>query len=287
METLDEKKRKWIITQFRSGRCVTSIARIQNISRQYVYCLAEKFKREGVGAYKVKKAGRPSQPINPKFIKKVVGIRTVSDYGSEKIHFVLKREGFSVSQRQIQKVLDTNHLTDPCEKRRGQRKYVRFEWPISNYMWHVDWSQEGDVWYCAFIDDRSRRIMAAAMFEHATEENTLFLIYQAILANEACPAILLSDKGTQFYNSKKTKKGIRTLSIFEQELKELGIEFWTSRRNHPQTNGKMEKWFDTMKKRMKKHPEESLQELVKWYNEDRIHHALRYNTPEEVYNEKL
>lgn len=129
--------------------------------------------------------------------------------------------------------------------------------------------------------------MASGEFSNASEENTIFLLYQAILTNEACPYIVLSDKGTQFYNSKKNKKGELTPSLFEQELNELGIEFWTSRRNHPQTNGKMEKWFDTMKKRKKKHPEETLQDFVKWYNEERIHHALEYKTPEEVYRENL
>ena len=75
--------------------------------------------------------------------------------------------------------------------------------------------------------------------------------------------------------------------LFEKELNSLGIELWTSRRNHPQTNGKMEKWFDTMKKRLNKHPDETVQEFVRWYNEERIHHALSYKTPQEVYTEKL
>ena len=221
------------------------------------------------------------------FAGKVITLRKESDYGSQKLHFVLKKQGFGVSQRQIQKILDVNKLTEPCEKRRGQRKYVRYQWPISNYMWHCDWSQYQDKWYLAYIDDRSRKIMASGEFSNATEENAIFLLYQAILTNEICPVIVLSDKGTQFYNSKRNKKGVLTPSLFEQELNELGIEFWTSRRNHPQTNGKMEKWFDTMKKRFKKHPEESLSDFVKWYNEERIHHALEYDTPEKVYQEKL
>jgi transposase InsO family protein len=49
----------------------------------------------------------------------------------------------------------------------------------------------------------------------------------------------------------------------------------------------MEKWFDTMKQRFKRHPDEDLQTFVKWYNEERIHHALDYKTPNEVYNEKV
>jgi len=287
MEKLTEKKRKWIISQFRTGRSATSIARIQKISRRMVYKLSAKYKKEGKEAYKAKKAGRPKIKLNPAFVKKVVEIRKETDYGSEKIHFVLKQKGFSVSQHITQRILNEQDLTNPCPKRRGQRKYIRYQWSISNYMWHTDWSQYKAKWYCVFIDDRSRKIMSAGKFGNATEQNTIFLLYQAILVNEVTPLIILSDKGTQFYNSKKNKKGEKTPSLFEQELDELGIDFWTSRRNHPQTNGKMEKWFDTMKKRFKKHPDENLQDFVKWYNEERIHHALDYKTPEEVYLKNL
>jgi|TARA_Y100000034_G_C6836587_1_gene378137 putative transposase len=287
METLSEKKRKWIIRQFRSGRSATSISRIQKVSRQHIYRLAARFKKEGTTAYEAKKAGRRPEQISPNFAKKVVELRGTTDYGSIKLHVVLKRAGFGVSQRQIQKVLDVNKLTDPCPKRRGKRSYVRYQWPISNYMWHCDWSKYKGKWYCVFIDDRSRKIMAAGEFNNATEANTIFLLYQAILTNEVCPRIVLSDKGTQFYNSKKNKKGELTPSRFEQELGLLGILFWTSRRNHPQTNGKMERWFGSMKARFKKHPDESLQEFIRWYNEERIHHALGNRTPEEVYWENL
>lgn len=252
-----------------------------------VYKLAEGYNKEGADFLLDKKAGRHCLPISGAFAEKVEKVRNETDYGSEKLHFVFKREGFSVSQRQIQKILDLKGLTDPCEKRRGQRKYVSYQWPISNYMWHCDWSEYEGEWYCSFIDDRSRKIMAAAKFDDATEANAIFLLYQAILINEACPVIVLSDKGTQFYNSKRNKKGELTPSLFEQELESLGVEFWTSRRNHPQTNGKMEKWFDTMKRRFRKHPQESLQDFVERYNQERIHHALEYKTPEEAYIENL
>ncbi len=154
-------------------------------------------------------------------------------------------------------------------------------------MWHCDWSFYDGKWYVAFIDDRSRKIMAAGEFNNATYENTIFVFYQATLTNEVCPVIVLSDKGSQFYANKKTKIGKRALSKFEKELNNISVQLWTSRRNHPQTNGKMEKWFDTLKKRWKKHPEETLQQTVKWYNKRRIHHALKYKTPEIVYLENL
>lgn len=287
MVKLTEKKRKWVIQQFRTGRSASSIAKIQKISRRMVYKLVHQHKLEGVRAYTIKKAGRPSRQVNNGFIERVVTLRKETDYGSEKLHVVLRRQGFSVSQRQIQNILDRKGLTEPCVKRRGQRKYVRYEWPLSNFMWHTDWSEFEKKQYCAFIDDKSRKIMAAGAFSNATKENTLFVFYQAMLTHEVSPVIVLSDKGTQFFANIKNKKGERALSEFEQELTILGIELGTSRRNHPQTNGKMEKWFDTMKKRKKKHPDETLQEFVKWYNEKRIHHALNYQTPDEVYHANL
>lgn len=287
MELLTLKKRRWIIQQYRQGRSATSIARIQKVSRRYVYKLVLKYKREGEQAYHVKKSGRHKQPINLVFVQKVVKIRKEDDYGSEKIHHVLRNEGFAVSQRQIQRVLDEQGLTEPCEKRRGQRKYVRYQWPISNYMWHTDWSELDEKQYIAYIDDKSRRIAAGGEFTNATAENTIFLLHQAILTNEVSPVIILSDKGSQFYANIRTKSGEKGISLFEEEVRALGIDFWTSRRNHPQTNDKMEKWFDTMKKRKKKHPEESFQDFIKWYNEKRIHHALGYETPEKVYRENL
>ena len=112
---IKRKKRKWVINQFRAGRSATSIAKIQKISRRHVYKLAARYKKEGKAAYTPKSAGRNKQPINPSFAKKVVELRNTNDYGSEKLHFVLRRAGFSVSQRQIQRVLDENKLTEPCE----------------------------------------------------------------------------------------------------------------------------------------------------------------------------
>jgi len=59
MNELTKKKRKWIVQQFRAGRSATSIAKIQKISRRYVYKLAAKYKKESSAVYEGKKSGRP------------------------------------------------------------------------------------------------------------------------------------------------------------------------------------------------------------------------------------
>jgi len=42
-------------------------------------------------AYKIKKPGRHPEQISPNFAKKVVYLRNTTDYGSVKLHVVLKR----------------------------------------------------------------------------------------------------------------------------------------------------------------------------------------------------
>lgn len=141
----------------------------------------------------------------------MVEIRKRDDYGSEKIHHVMKRDGFRVSQHIIQRILDEQCLTDPCEKRRGQRSYVRYQWPISNYMWHTDWSELDGKQYIAYIDDRSRKIMAGGEFTNATAESTISMLHQAMLIHEVSPILMLSDKGSQFYANIRECPKIDTL----------------------------------------------------------------------------
>ena len=141
MGKLNEKKRIWIVRGYKSGRSATYLARAQGISRQMVYELVDGYGKEGPDFLLDKKVGRPCVTPSGAFVERVVKLRKETDYGSDKLYFVLKKEGFSVSKRQIQKILDLKGLTDPCEERIGQRKYVRYQWPISNFMWHCDWSQ--------------------------------------------------------------------------------------------------------------------------------------------------
>ena len=96
-----------------------------------------------------------------------------------------------------------------------------------------------------------------------------------------------SDQGTQFMNTTLTKTGERTLSKFELFLKERNIHFIPSRRNHPQTNGKQERWFRTYEKNRGKF--KSFNEFVKWYN-NTIHLGLDRTkgiTPNEAIQENL
>ena len=70
-------------------------------------------------------------------------------------------------------------------------------------------------------------------------------------------------------------------------MQENNIKHIPSRRNHPQTNGKEERWFRTYEEN--RHKFKSFNEFIKWYN-DRIHLGLSRKegiTPNEMIINKL
>jgi putative transposase len=75
-----------------------------------------------------------------------------------------------------------------------------------------------------------------------TTRNSLFVLYNAIAKNLVTPFMLNSDRGSQFIPSKFNKKG-EAFHKFQEALNELGIIFVPSKRRHPQTNGKLERFY--------------------------------------------
>ncbi len=58
---------------------------------------------------------------------------------------------------------------------------------------------------------------------------------------------VITDRGSQFCANKRDSNG-NSESRFESFLKESEIEHIKSGVNHPQTNGKVEKWYDFVQK---------------------------------------
>ena len=67
-------------------------------------------------------------------------------------------------------------------------------------------------------------------------------MYKSIAEHGVIPFSLNSDRGIQFIASKFDKNG-KANHAFQQALEELGILFVPSKRRHPQTNGKNERFF--------------------------------------------
>ena len=95
-----------------------------------------------------------------------------------------------------------------------------------------------------YLDDASRCITGFGVYEHATTENTILTLDTAI-ATFGSPGQILSDHGTQFTSNREPKKGHKKPTLFEKELHSRRIIHLLARVSHPQTNGKIERFFGT------------------------------------------
>ena len=98
---------------------------------------------------------------------------------------------------------------------------------------------------------------------------------------------MLTGRDVQFYISKAEgkKQGKNDFQIF---LEEVGIEHVLGKVNHPQTNGKQERLFGTIKRHY--HEFGSLDELMEWYNNVRPHMSLDWDnleTPTRAFERKM
>lgn len=144
-----------------------------------------------------------------------------------------------------------------------------------NELWHTDWTTDlvTGQQLIAFIDDCTRVLIHAEIFAHATTENTI-LAFKNAFARYGKPKAILTDNGTQFTPA-RAEKGPFTRWCEKQEIKHI-----LGRVHHPQTNGKIERWFGTYKQEYDERFD-NLQQFIKYYNEDRLHQGIGYLTPKE------
>lgn len=278
---MEEKKQKWIIRKYLAGMPTKEIATHLQIPISTIYSILKHYKNFGK-IIESKPQGRPKTGIKDNCKRKIKEYWDKFQCGSVKLHIIMSKEGYGVSQYKIQQVLDEYELTAPCPKRRGQRKYCSYRWPSCLDAWHTDWT------HCpvtgkdliAFIDDHSRFIVGYGIYDGATTENTLNCLYR-ILFEHTVPYAIITDRGSHFYANKigKKKKG---KCDFQKALEHLGIKHIVARAHHPQTNGKIERWFGTYKREFNGRFN-NIEEYVRFYNYERPHQRLGYKTPAEIF----
>ena len=106
------------------------------------------------------------------------------------------------------------------------------------------------------------------------------------IAKYGCPREILTDRGTQFYASEGERKE-KGISQFEAYLAEKGISHILCRVNHPQTNGKLERFYGVYDEKRRQF--KSIEEYVNWQNEVKPHLSLDFEnleTPIQAFHRK-
>jgi len=284
MYKLNFKKRAWIVKQVLNGVPRVKVALAQGISDRTVRSIVQTYNEFGWDGLKDHKTGRSEIILNQTAVEIILDIRRQHKYGACHIEQILKRKGFAISHRQIEKVLVRNGMVEPNIKKQRSRKWVRYELPNPNDLWHTDWSYDPftNKNVSVYIDDRTRLITSNGVFKRQTAENSLALLHSGI-ADCGKPKAVMTDHGSQYYANHPNAKQENTL--FRATLDILGIKHCLARVNRPQTNGKVERFFRTYKEEYATGSFSSFGDFIKYYNEKRLHMSLHYKTPKEVWDE--
>jgi putative transposase len=187
----------------------------------------------------------------------------------------------------IHRMLRMSGLVTPSRKRWMRRRWARYEREFSNSLWHVDrhevkaprWKGK---WLIAYEDDVSRFVTAHGVCPTLASQFPVDVLDRAT-REHGRPKSIRSDHGSTFYavEAREREEG---LTEFEKYLLRNHIRQILGRVNHPQTNGKIEKWFDVLEKKLKFFS--STDDCVSWYN-TKPHGALDLKKPVKAYYGKM
>ena len=265
-------------------RMKVSERRVQQIYREY----------RKTGEYPVlNKNRRPRKELSLEEKQAIDDAWEKTQLGATFLRYYLKRHyELDLSHNRIHRYLLETGKAKQDPKKQKKRKRCRYEREHSLSLIHGDWYEPDwnkEIKLIAWLDDASRNILAAGEFPDATSKNTIETFKQA--ENEAAKwngkiLAVNTDRGSQFYSNTVGKRG-RGRSKFELYLKAQGIKHIPSRKKNPQTNGKIERWFQTYERHRKRFGD--LREFIDWYN-NMMHGELNREwaeTPNEAFIRKL
>ncbi len=283
MYKLSFEKRVWIVKQYLKGSSSNTIALSQGVTRMTISNLVRTYRDEGWDGLKDHKTGRSEVSLNQNAEIIILDLRRRFGYGACRIEQLLKQKGFAISHRQIEKLLLRNGLVVPNIKKQKARKWVRYELPNPNDLWHTDWSYDPytQKQLSVYLDDRTRLITSFGIFARASAENTIALLKGGI-ASFGKPKTVMTDHGSQYYANKGDGE---QRTQFRITLDALGIRHYVARVNRPQTNGKVERFFLSYKTEYATGTFSGVADYIRHYNEARPHMSLANKTPRQVWDE--
>lgn len=190
--------------------------------------------------------------------------------------------GVKVSRSSVKRVVDKAGLPRESapKPRRRAKPARRFERARPGEMWQTDitylnvpWRRQ-PLYLIAFLDDHSRYVVGFGLYTHMRQEIALET-FQEAAARHGKPSEVLSDQGRQYF-------AWRGKSAFTRMLAKEGVKHLVARAQHPETVGKCERFWETLKKELweRVHPKdleearERVKQFIHHHNHQRPHQSL-------------
>ena len=279
LETIVKRCKLGVPTVFISQQLKISQRRVQQIWKSY--CQNKKIP-------KLSGSGRRPYAQHPKGLDDLICrlYRKHKMSASRIAKFLRDKKKLRVSHDKIHGVLLEHKMArNQPSKQKRRKPWVRYERDHSLSAGHMDWTEYNGKQCCVILDDSSRKILAGIECDNATAEQSIKLVQKVLDEYGHIRRIreIITDHGTQFWASRRAPKG-QTQHSFEMFLQEQNVKHILCRIKHPQSNGKVERWFQEYKKHRKSF--KTFNEFVDWYNR-RPHGSLDLDTPEQTFWQRL
>ena len=262
-----------------------------NVSKSTFYSWYNKFLEGGPDALEDKKCRSTWNKIPESYRTKVieVALDRSEDSPREVATFMTDNSGHFISESSVYRILKAvNVITSPNHILVKAANEFKDKTTRIHQMWQTDFTYfkvEGWGWFylSSIMDDYSRFIihheLCTTMKTPDVERNVEAALIKTGLPEGRRPKIL-SDNGSCYISE--------DIKAF---MKEKGITQVHGAPNHPQTQGKIERYHRSMKNVVKLHHYYSLSDLkkaideyIEYYNNERYHESLNNCTPASVYN---
>jgi transposase InsO family protein len=293
------------------NRPVAHVAATYGVSRSWLYELLARYRTEGDAVFEPRSRRPKSVPnaVPAEVVDLILELReklsaTGLDAGPETIRWHLKHHhAIEVGRTTISRYLQAHGLVVPEPKKKPKSSYIRFQAAMPNETWQSDFTHYrltrpdgrpgADCEILTWLDDCSRYALSVTA-HHRVTGTIVLSTFRETLAEHGIPASTLTDNGMVFTTRlSQGKKGAGTRNGFETELRRLNIVQKNGRPNHPTTQGKVERFQQTMKKWLRAQPDQPttiddlqalLDAFVEEYNDHRPHRSLPHRaTPTTVY----
>lgn len=215
------------------------------------------------------------------------------DYGPVSVIAKLQRQGFAPPSRAtVARIFTRAGVVEAEPRKKPRTAYKRFVYAQPNGCWQIDateWLLAGGKKVVIFqlIDDHSRLALASLAATGETSAAAIRVVTTAI-ERHGVPQRFLSDNGAALNPTRRGRRG-----ELVEFLKAYGVEAITGKPGKPTTQGKNERFHQTLHKYLHcQPPAQSLDQLQAhidafdlYYNTEREHQGLGQGmTPQEAWD---
>ncbi len=262
------------------------------ISRRRVQQLAKEYRDSGE-IPQLETPGRNAYAEYPDDLEeRILELRQRLGAGAVAIAHVLRvRDNLSIAHNRVHAILEEyDHVTDNPNKQGRRRPWVRFERQYAGVTAHMDWyTNDRGQQVLAVEDDASRRVFDMIETDASSATQSVALLDRVREEWEEPVPILevITDHGSEFINTHQDERPCLDHE-FERYLDEHEITHTLCKVGRPQSNGKIERFFQTYDKHRWRFG--TLDEFLTFYNEERPHMSLDWDeleTPADAFDRLL